>query len=166
MDQVLAHFKEYYMMYAIIGVGLLPVIYLTRKWTVPVILYLVELAIYYALMHGAMHVIVGVTRWFKENSSMRALREDGKPLDTPEWSTPFLEFWNKQAYDPQWLVYVEIALAVIILLLVWKFRPIQFQRKKTKRTFATEKGGSKASFIKNYAEPLDQPTAKRKKKGR
>lgn len=166
MELVLEHLKANYGLYIVGTMVLLPTIYVTRRWTVPIILFLVELSIYFALMHGVMNLLVAITRWFKENSSMRALREDGKPLDTPEWGTPLLNFWDKTAYDPQWLVYLELSLAAIILFLVWRYRPIKFQRRKTQRQFNNEGGKKNSVYRKNYAEPLDPPNLKGPKRGK
>ena len=69
--------QENAVLYGAIAVCTAPLIYLTRKYSVPAILYLVEFVIYACVMHVVMWLLVKVTRWFKEQSSMKALNEDG-----------------------------------------------------------------------------------------
>ncbi len=138
MEVLVAHFRDYALYYGISLVVLVPLLYATRKYSLPIIFYTLETVIYLGLMHIAVWLLVTVTRWFAENSSMRALREDGRPLDAPEWGTPLLEFWRREAYDPQWLVYVEIVAILLIILLVWKFRPLRIKYKGKRRQFANE----------------------------
>jgi len=163
MDVVLEHLKEYYVAYVVVVICALPVLFFTRKWSVPIILYAIEVAIYLGLMHLAFFLLVRLTRWFKENSSMRALREDGRPVDAPEWGTPLLEFWKREAYDPSWIIWVEVAVAVLIVFLVWRYRPMRVQRKRKRPGAAPGKGKkSYAAYGRpNYAENLG--TAKVKK---
>lgn len=125
-DHIQDHQKAY-----ILGVVLaVPAIFFTRKWSIPLFLYAVEICIYFALMHVFVHGLVALTGWFKENSSMRALRKDGRPLDAVDWTTPLVRFWNNEAYDPQWVAYMELAFVAIIVLLVFKFRPLRTQKPK------------------------------------
>lgn len=141
MEALIAHLQENAVLYAAGGICLLPVIYLTRKFSVPAILYLVEFSIYSGLLHVATNVLVRVTRWFKESSSMRALREDGKPIDTPEWSTPLIEFWKTEEYDPNWVWKMEVAFLVVILIIMWRYRPMKIQRKGGRKTQEYASGG-------------------------
>lgn len=138
MDVVLEHFKEYYIAYILGAIVVLPGIYFTRRWTAPAILYAVEITVYLCLMHLAVWLVVGLTRWFKENSSMKALREDGRPVDSPDWGTPLLEFWKRAEYRPEWLLYVECVLLLIIIFLVWRYRPMRIQRRHKRRAFKNE----------------------------
>ncbi len=134
MEALIANVQENAVIYGVIAICLTPLIYLTRKYSVPPILYAVEFSIYATGMHVAIHVLVGVTRWFKESSSMKALAEDGKPLDAPTWSTPLVDFWDRAAYDPIWVWKFEVVLLVIILMLMWRYRPMQVQRKSKRKT--------------------------------
>ncbi|HPO17045.1 MAG TPA: hypothetical protein PLI09_26655 [Candidatus Hydrogenedentes bacterium] len=154
MDLVVTHLKEFYLYYLIGAVILLPAIFFTRKYSLPIIFYTLETAIYLILMHCAFYIGVKVTRWFAENSSMKALQEDGKPIDAPEWGTPFLQFWDKEAYTPAWMIYVEIVAAIIIIILVWKFRPLRIKYKPKKRQFANE---GKSQYRPDYRELRNAP---------
>jgi hypothetical protein len=134
MEQVWTHLQENAVGYGIGGVCLIPVIFVTRKYSVPFILYILEFTIYACALHVATWCLVTVTRWFKEQSSMRALREDGRPEDAPDWGTPLLEFWNREEYRPEWIWKVEVALLVVILILMWRYRPMKIQRKAKRAT--------------------------------
>jgi len=61
---------------------------------------------------------------------MRALRPDGMPVDAVSWATPWIYFWEEKMYSPSWLVYVEYAFMVAIVLVVLKFRPLRTQKPK------------------------------------
>ena len=162
MEAVLAHLKEYYVLYGAALLVLAPALYFTRKYSLPIIFYVLETIVYLCMMHTAMWLIVSLTRWFAENSSMRALREDGRPMDTPEWGTPLLNFWQVESYDPHWVVYVEAAAALIIMLLVWRYRPLRIKYKGKKRHFANEGKAGKPAYPnwRNYSSGGDSPKHK------
>ena len=134
MDALIVHLQENAILYGAIVVCGTPLIYVTRKFSVPTILYALEYSIYAAGMHLAMWCLVSVTRWFKESSSMRALDDAGRPEDAPEWGTPLINFWERTEYDPEWIWKVEVALLVVILLLMWRYRPMKIQRKSKRKT--------------------------------
>ncbi len=117
------HFEDNWKIYAVVLVFLIPIVIVTRKWSLPFIFYTIETTIYLVFMHIIMHMFVALVVWFKVNTSMRALREDGTPAEVPDWATPLFDFWNLEAYIPKWVAYVEIAFAIIIILLVIWFRP-------------------------------------------
>ncbi len=119
----------------------IPFIYFTRKWTVPLILYTIEICIYFAFMHIFIHALVGITAWFKTNSSIRALQKDGLPPDAVFWTTPMVKFWDKAAYDPLWVIYVEYAFMAVIIVLVLKFRPMHTQKPKPRFSIDGTKRG-------------------------
>jgi len=154
MDLVLTHLKEFYLYYAFGAVIVLPLLYVTRKYSLPIIFYTLETCIYLGLMHCAFFIGVAVTRWFAENSSMKALQEDGKPIDAPDWAIPLVQFWNKEAYNPLWVLYVEIAAVCIIILLVWRYRPLRIKYKPKKRQFANE---GKSAYKPDYRELRNAP---------
>ncbi len=124
------HVQTYIKFYALgVAIGV-PLIFFTRKWTVPLILYALEICVYFFIMHVLVYVLVGITGWFKNSSSIRALRKDGMPIDAVSWGTPFVRFWDKTLYDPQWLVYMEYVFMVVIVILVLRYRPMRTQKPK------------------------------------
>jgi hypothetical protein len=125
-DHVQANFKLYILGFVIA----VPLVYFARKWTVPLILYTIEICIYLSIMHIFIHVLVAITAWFKTNSSIRALQKDGLPQDAVFWSTPMVKFWDRTLYDPRWIVYVEYVFLVVIVILVLKYRPMHMQKPK------------------------------------
>ena len=58
----------------------------------------------------------------------------------PHWTTPFRYFYDRTLYNPRWLFYVEIGLVAVIVVLMWKWRPLRPQKKSqrplTARTLA------------------------------
>ncbi len=133
------HFKEFYLYYLGPAAVLLPTLFFTRRYSVPLILYAVEIGIYFVMLHLVWHWLVGLVRWFAEESSMEALGPDGRPVDSPEWTTPLLQFWDKAAYDPQWIIYAEGVMALIIVYLVWRYRPLKVQKKRESKYFGAGK---------------------------
>jgi len=125
MDAIVAHFQEFWVYWAVGGVLALPVLFLTRKYSVPLLQYTLESGLYMFFMHVLVGGIVRVASWFKTNSSMRALREDGTPEDAVNWTTPWIEFWDRAQYDPDWVIYLEAVFAVVIVILVAKYRPMK-----------------------------------------
>lgn len=127
------HIEHNWKIYAGILAVMIPVIIVTRKWSLPFIFYTIETLIYLVIMHVVTHMFVILVVWFKVNTSMRALREDGTPAEVPDWATPLYDFWNLEGYIPQWIAYVEMAFAIAIILLVIWFRPPVLGPVKTKR---------------------------------
>lgn len=122
----LAEHKFYYIGGAAVG---LPFLYFSRKYTVPLILYLLEISVYLSLMHGVVHLLVLVTAWFKVTSSMKALRPDGTPSEQVDWTTPLISFWDRSLYEPNGLFYMEACFVVLVLVLVFRYRPMSTQHK-------------------------------------
>jgi hypothetical protein len=130
MEAVLAHLTDYWVAYAAGFVCLLPLLYVTRSYSVPIIFYTVEMLIYMGIMHVVMWVIVVTARWFKEQSSMKAL---GDPERAPEWQTPLLEFWQRAEYNPPFVFWVEVVLVGVIIVGVYRLRPPKVKRKPKRR---------------------------------
>jgi hypothetical protein len=148
---ILEHVKSFYPYYVFGALIVLPVLFFTRRWSLPIIAYCIELAIYFSAMHIFMHFLVSIVRWFRENSSMRALREDGKPIDAPEWATPLVEFWDTTLYNPSFIFYIELGFIVLILILVYRLRPMKFQRqRKAKYNAAGQKIGKAGPAAQQY----------------
>ncbi|HNR29326.1 MAG TPA: hypothetical protein PKI11_00420 [Candidatus Hydrogenedentes bacterium] len=126
---ILDHLKEYAVLYALGAVCVIPTLVITRRWSVPLILYAVEIAIYLGLMHVGVGVITRVAAWFKDQSSMKRAF-DIREAKAPGWATPWIEFWDIEQYHPEALLYVEIVVAVIIVFLVWRIRPLRVKRRQ------------------------------------
>ena len=150
-DIVSGHVQDNMQYYIIGAVIALPVLFFSRKWSVPLILYTVEICIYLMIMHTIVHVLVGLTGWFKENSSMRALRPDGRPADAVDWTTPLVKFWEREVYDPKWIVYMEAGLAILVVILVFKFRPMRTQKPKPRFAIDGSKKGESEADSQNVA---------------
>lgn len=130
MEPLVDHFKQYYGYYAMGALCVLPVIILFRRYSVPTIMYAMELCIYMALLHCLTYGVVVFASWFKDQSTMKRARGLLGQDYNPGWKTPILEFWNRKQYDPQWLFYFEIVLLLVLVFLVWKYRPLRARRPK------------------------------------
>lgn len=139
MDVVLEHIREhqtYYTAGGVVFIALLPLIYLTRRWSVPLIQYTLETVIYVVCMHFGVGAVTRVAAWFKDQSSMKRAF-DIRNIEAPGWTTPWLRFWEREAYEPAGLFWFEVAAALFIVFLVWRYRPLRIKRKPvapTKRT--------------------------------
>jgi len=138
MEAITEHLKEYYRWYLLGAVCVLPAIIIFRRHVIPAIFYAVELAIYMALLHGATHLVVLLAGWFKDQSTMkRAQGLLGQDFN-PGWTTPLLEFWKRNEYQPQWLFYFEIVLVLLLISLMWRYRRPRMRRPR-KKTIAPKK---------------------------
>lgn len=127
LEHVEAH-QNYYVAGGILLLALLPLVYVTRRYSVPMILYAIETVIYIGLMHFGVGLIARVAAWFKDQSSMK--RAFGtQQAETPDWSNPWLAFWDRSQYNPDWLFWAEVALAALIVFLVWRLRPVRVRRR-------------------------------------
>ena len=148
------------------AVVLAPIIYFTRRYSLPVILYVLEISIYLGILHLVMHYLVILTKWFKEQSSMEARSADGSPAVTVEWSTPLTQFWDRALYEPQWVFYFECVAVLLIVGVVFRYRPMQIQRVRKSKYFSPEamEKRKKAPGYRDYSDMIDKPEPKDKKK--
>lgn len=141
---ILPHLKEYALLY-IVGIPILiGIAALTRRYSVPAMVFALELVVFNAIMHSVVHVAVQIFAWFKNNSAMRMVRDP--ELDI-YWTTPLFRFWHAEAYDPGWVIWLEVVLFCVILFLIYRFRPLKPQYKHKSRY--------------NKSTPLKQETKKR-----
>ncbi len=120
MEEFVEHIKANQTGYIAIVVCVVPILVIFKKYTAHVLLYIAEAAMYLALMHAAIGLLVRVAAWFKTSSSF-----DGEKID---WKTPWLEVWDKTQYDPQWIAYFEIGACAVILFLMFKIKPLRTQK--------------------------------------
>ena len=141
-EPLIEHVQEHMGAYIGGGVAALVVIALFRRIAVPVLGKLVELAIYFSIMHVAVGTFVRVVNWFKGATTMQGSRVRSDLDSAPGWETPWVAFWDSEAYTPSWLVYVEIGFCVAIVAIVWRFRPLFIKPKvdeKPKEVSETKK---------------------------
>jgi len=143
---ILEHVQANIIAYVVILLCALPALYLGRKYVVPFILYTIEIIIYIGLVHVAVHLITRVAAWFRDSSSFdRAFGHQSEPTN---WTTPLLEPWDRAAYDPEWIFWFQVVTAVLIVIAVFRYRPMKVHkgrdRKYTdtgKRVGASGRGG-------------------------
>jgi len=146
INTVLEHFQTNATAYIVLGVCALPILFVTRKYSVPLILYAVEYAIYLLIVHSLFYAVLNLAKWFKTNSSMRALRADGTPADSPDWTMPYIEFWNRDLYVPSSVFWAEVVAAVLVFIAMWRYRPMKVQTNRERRY--SDNGKKKVDFSK------------------
>jgi hypothetical protein len=115
---------------AVVAACLVPLVVLLRRYTFPIIGYLVEFCTYVVGMHALVWGVVFMARWFKRESSFRAV--SGEPVD-PGWATPWANPHLVENYDPEWLFYFELALVAVIAFAMIRYRPMAIQRPEKER---------------------------------
>lgn len=126
MNAVIEHLQQHLVPYIVLAVGLIIFIYATRRYSVPIIQYALELVIYCGAMHLIVWAIAGGAAAFKRASSFKALAADRELEAT--WSTPLLRFWELDLYDPRWVSKLEMVFVAAIVFLVWRLRPMKIQK--------------------------------------
>lgn len=124
MTLLLEHLQQNMFLYICILAVLTPVVFFTRRWSVPFLLFSVEYLIYCVLFHLLLHVLVALASWFQFESQVAAPKDKIRMT----WTTPLDLFWQRDLYDPTSLFYFEIVAALVIMGLVIKFRPMAIQR--------------------------------------
>jgi len=138
------HFQAYAKIYIGALVVLLPVIIIFRRWSIPLIQYVVELVIYLAIMHIVLWGFLHFASWFKDMSAMdKAFATD---TVNPGWTNSLIEFWDRAGYNPPWIFYVEIVFAIIVVVAMYRVRPLRPQKRKQK----IEKKKMGESTIRKY----------------
>ena len=132
MEALTEHLTEHYGTYIVAGAVVLPIIIIFRRWAIPFIQFIVEFIVYSSVMHVIIYAIVRLAAWFKDQSSMKRAFGPAGQTDHPGWETPLLEFWNREAYIPGWVLYLEVAFALAIFVLMWRLRPMTPQKVKKK----------------------------------
>ena len=151
MEIILQHLQEHDRIYIVLAICLLPPLVIFRRITMPIIQYLLECSIYVALMHFFVYIAVGFVAWFVDASSMkRAFDKDPTVSEAPDWNVPIREFWDRSLYNPEWLFYVECVVGILIIFLVWRYRPM----KKVKGPIWKKDAKGKKLFPGNYQKQI------------
>ena len=74
-------------------------------------------------------------------------------IEAPGWTTPWLEFWKADQYAPPWVMYLEVVLLIIIIVAVWRYRPLRFNYGRDRRYDDKGKIISKTARASNAARP-------------
>ena len=161
LQPIIEHFQTNAMIYILAAVVLIPTIFFTRKYSLPIIQYTLEIIIYSAGMHLVVGAVVRLFAWFKDQSSMkRAFDIQGETA--PDWTTPLVQFWNTEGYSPEWVLYVEIVFAILIIIGVWRYRPLRFNHGRDRRYDDKGKAINKGSSRMNQRRSrLNRPRNRR-----
>lgn len=125
---IIEHVKANPVAYGIGAVIACIVIFFTRPYSISIIFYSIEVSIYLFSMHTVMYVLVYLTAGFSNQTSMKNVFEDNARGEAA-WTTPWLHFWQRDVYDPSWILWLEVVLAIIVICLVRYYRPMKVQTK-------------------------------------
>jgi hypothetical protein len=128
---ILQHLQTHLVVYLVLLACLAPIVYFTRRWSVPLVLYVIEFVIYIVCMHLFVYGVVAFCSWYKQESTFRVLA-DGTRTSDADWGTPLFEVWMRELYKPEWLLYVEVGFLVAIVVGMYRYRPLQVQQQKKK----------------------------------
>jgi hypothetical protein len=149
MDALVQHVSENWVAYAVILACGMPVILIFRKYTIPVIFWTFEWIIYCGLFHVVVNVLVRIIRWFQYNTQMEMREEERVYKD---WATPLIEFWDRKAYSPEWIFWVELVFVVVLLVAMIRYRPMTTQKVKPRKTALTKGMGPSKSLADKYGK--------------
>ena len=143
-----SHFQQYFKIYIGVFIVLLPFAILFRRWSIPLILYFIELSVYLSIMHVVLRAFLHIAAWFKDQSSMN--KAFGTTDENPGWTTPLFEVWDRNAYYPKWILFVEIGFLIVVVLIMYRIRPLRPQKRKKKIEDEKQKMGT--SQIRKYKQ--------------
>lgn len=155
MDAVIDHVSAHWIPYVVALAALAPVIYFTRRWSLSIIQWTIELVVYFIVFHGAVHYIVRALSWLK--SEMGVYDEDR--VD-PGWTTPLVEAWDRAQYNPVGVFYFECVMLALFALLVARTRRFKVQKPKP-RIERTRRGEVPKSLREKYAQPQRDRSGRR-----
>ena len=131
MEDLAKYFTQYYIYYIIAAVLILPPLVIFRRYSAPIIQFLIELLLVSSGAHIVFHVAVGLISSFTNASSMElAFAKEVK--NKVDWQTPLVAIWDRTLYNPPALFYAEWVILAVLLALMWKFRAIRIKPMKKK----------------------------------
>lgn len=125
MEPLISVIRENVAAVAVIGVLLLPVIYLLQKKATAFMFHTVEYIVYVTLAHYLLYAMVQVAAWYKESTAMSEEDSNAIPFNTPAGILSE-NFFDKSLYNPTWLFYLEGIIALGLLYLVVVIRPTSY----------------------------------------
>jgi len=126
-----------------------PIILIFRKYAFPIIQWTLEWIIYCGLFHVVVYLMVCLVRWFQYNTQMEMRVEERVFKD---WATPFLEFWSYEAYKPNWLFWMEVTAAILMLVAMIRYRPMRTQKIKPRKPVLTKGVGPSQKLAEKYGK--------------
>ena len=157
METVIEHLRDNVVAYCLISACVVPVLVIFRKQSFPVIFHTVETIVYLSFFHLGLHGLINVAAWYKRSSAFQ-----GSEVQ-PDFSTPLWAPWMKELYNPQGLYYLEIVVALIVIFIVIRFRPMQV---KTGNTYRGKQDAPGSGRSAQDARSRRIAAAKKMQKGR
>lgn len=125
MNALIEHVQQNLAIYAVGGTAFLVVFYIFRAKLVPIFYHFVEYLIYCVSTHFVLGGVVRLLSWFRAETSFQAV---GDRETHSSFTTPLsMDFWRMELYAPQWVFFLEIAIAIGFLYVVMVIRPTRFK---------------------------------------
>lgn len=133
LDTIMQHVQDNLAAYAVGGVVALAIILVFRKYTIPFLYHTGEYLFYCTVIHVVLSGLIRAFSWFRSETTFKNY-DGGLSKDFEAYTTPVsLNFWQKELYNPEWLFWVEVVLAVVLLYVVIVIRPTKFNRYGNRR---------------------------------
>lgn len=123
MEAAFEHVRDNLGAYLVVCACAIPVLFVFRKHTGPVVFHTIEVIIYAAVTHAAFGGAVRSAWWFKSMTSMHL------DPNRQAFTTPWLAFWKKDLYAPEALYYAEVVFLILIIFVVARYRPMSLGQK-------------------------------------
>lgn len=157
MDSLIQFVQENAVLLGIIAIAVIPLGYVYRQYTFPLLFHSCEGLIYASIWHAVLWSMVSLATWFKNASSMEALDD----VTRADWSIPLMAPWDRAAYDPSWVFFLEVAGWVAILYIIIFIRPVG-----TKNRYKREAKPGKIVKTKQSARAAYRAKIEQQKAGR
>lgn len=148
--------------YIAVAMCVLPLIYMGRKYTWPVIAFVIEVGIFSVALHLFLFGLFTVATWFRGATTVRFLA-DGTQVAIKPMATPLLEFWKKELYSPEAIFYVEIVCFLAIVYAVYWLRPMSLDRRNTYKGKVPQGGKKKKAPLYSGSNLSARPRFAKKK---
>ena len=133
MQTMLDHLSQNAIAYAVTLACIVPILYVSRRHTFPLIMQALEWTTYAIVVHFMVGGIVRFFAWFRDASSFKNAGVGTQEEAEGGFSTPLFDhFWDRSYYEPQWLFYVELSILLVVLFLAWKYRPVTWNKNSYK----------------------------------
>lgn len=128
MNDFMEHMQEYWKAYVAVCACLLPVALIFRRRFFGVLFWVIETLVYFAVTHAVLLGVLFLAAWFKENTQMYWMEKV-----RPDWHMPLIKLWEYEEYKPKWLIFLEGGLFLLIVFVMYRYKPMKVQRITPKR---------------------------------
>jgi hypothetical protein len=126
--EIQAHIQENVVAYGVGAAILIPAVIFARKYLISYLWWPMEFLAYVVGFHVLVKAIVFCAGWFKVSTRMY-----WESKTATGWQTPLYKVWDMQAYNPQWVFYLEMTVFALMLFFMIRYRPMVVQKAGPRR---------------------------------